>query len=266
MTYITAAILGIIEGLTEFVPVSSSGHLIIARQLLGLQNATGLTFDAILQLGAILALGIYFWRDLFELAVNFLRIVSGRSVSTYHRTLLWAIVIGTIPGVIFGFLLEHKMETVFRNVALVAVTLILGSILMLVAERFAKGNKPLTLKNGLAIGFFQALALFPGVSRSGSTISGGLLLGLNRGEIIKFSFLLSFPIIVGSGLKKLYEAWHAHESGVIGGPLLVGFLCSFAFGLASIHFLIRYLKTHSMNVFAVYRIALALVILFFVVL
>ena len=261
MTIIDSIILGIVQGLTEFLPVSSSGHLIIARQILGIQTIDGLAFDAVLQLATIAAVGLYFWNDLLRLLKTFINIIRKKAVEEKDRVLFWAIFIGTIPAVIFGLLLESKMETVFRNIHLVALTLFLGTFLMFFAERFAKQNAQLTTGKGFVAGLFQVLALLPGVSRSGATISGGLILGLKREEAARFSFLLSFPIILGSGLKKLLDLYKVNELATLGMPLWIGSLVAFIVGVAAIHFLITYLKKHTMNVFVVYRLLLVVMIL-----
>lgn len=263
MNIFDGIILGIVQGLTEFLPVSSSGHLILARQILGIQTLDGLAFDAVLQLATILAVGVYFWRDLWKIFISFLKVVRGKSIEKKEKTMLWAIIIGTIPAVIFGLLLEKKMETIFRNVHLVALTLFLGSLMMLAAEHFAKKTKVLSVGKGFLIGLFQCLALVPGISRSGATISGGLFAGLNREEAARFSFLLSFPIIVGSGLKKLYDLYKVHELATLGMPLWIGSLFAFVIGVGAIHFLITYLKKNTMNAFVVYRIILVIGILAF---
>ena len=257
MNIFDGVILGIVQGLTEFLPVSSSGHLIIARQILGIQTADGLAFDAVLQLATILAVGVYFFKDLLKLATTFFKVIFRKVVSSQEKTMLWAIVIGTIPAVIFGLLLQHKMETVFRNVHLVALTLFLGSLIMFFAEYCAKNNKPITVGRGFLIGLYQTLALFPGMSRSGSTISGGLFTGLTREDAIRFSFLLSFPIILGSGAKELLGL----GSSILSAPLMIGCLVAFIVGIISIHFLVSYLKKHTMNVFVIYRILLVIVLL-----
>jgi undecaprenyl-diphosphatase len=261
MTILNAIILGIIQGLTEFLPISSSGHLIIARQYLGIQTMDGLAFDAVLQLATILAVGLYFWRDIWGLARSFFKLITRKTLVGKESTLFWAIFVGTIPAVIFGLLFESSMDTIFRNIHLVALTLVLGSILMFFAERYAKHNKTLTVEKGLLAGLFQALALLPGVSRSGATISGGLFLGFTREEATRFSFLLSFPIILGSGLKKLLDLYQAHELVVLGPSLWVSSFFAFVVGLAAIHFLITYLKKHTMYVFVVYRLLLVVVLL-----
>jgi undecaprenyl-diphosphatase len=261
MTILNAIILGIIQGLTEFLPISSSGHLIIARQYLGIQTMDGLAFDAVLQLATILAVGLYFWRDILGLARSFFKLITRKALVGKESTLFWAIFVGTIPAVIFGLLFEKSMDTIFRNVHLVALTLVLGSILMFFAERYARQNKNITVEKGLLAGLFQSLALLPGVSRSGATISGGLFLGLTREEATRFSFLLSFPIILGSGLKKLLDLYQAHELVVLGPALWVSSAFAFVVGLAAIHFLITYLKKHTLYAFVVYRLLLVVVLL-----
>ena len=263
MTIFHSIILGLVEGLTEFLPVSSSGHLILARQILGIQTMDGLAFDAVLQLATILAVLVYFWKDLWRIFGTFINLVSKKPVEQKDKTLFWAIVIGTIPAVIFGLLLESKMETIFRNVHLVAITLFLGSLMMFAAEKYARHIKNLTVGKGFLIGLFQVLALVPGVSRSGATISGGLFTGLRREEAARFSFLLSFPVIVGAGLKKLYDIYKLHELAILGPSLWVGSLVAFVVGIASIHFLISYLKKHTLNAFVVYRMLLVLAIIIF---
>jgi undecaprenyl-diphosphatase len=274
MTHLAAIILGFIEGATEFIPVSSSGHLIIGRAILGLGSVGSLTFDAVLQLATSCALLVYFWRDVLRLIQTAWKIVTRQPVEQKEKTLLYAIILGTIPAVIGGLLLEKQMDTIFRNVHLVALTLILGSILMWLAQKYSRkvapheplgelGKHMISIKKGIMIGFFQVLALVPGVSRSGATISGGLFAGLTQEEATRFSFLLSLPVLFGAGLKKLFEVRHDLFSSGYGSALLLGSLTAFIVGLLSIRFLMRYLKTHSLNVFIWYRVLVALVILFF---
>lgn len=261
MSYFQGLILGIVQGLTEFIPVSSSGHLILARQFFSSVSAGDLSVDAVLQLATVLAVLVYFWKDLWQLFVSFLRLLGRKEVVEKEKTLLYSIIIGTIPAVIFGLFLESKMETIFRNAHLVAYALIAGSALMYFAEKYAEQNRDLTTKKGFVVGLFQCLALVPGVSRSGATISGGLLQGLTRSDATRFSFLLSFPIIFGSGMKKLLGLVKTGEFHTLGFPLLLSFFTAFVVGLISIHYLIKYLKTHSLNVFVVYRIILAIAII-----
>lgn len=260
MDIYSSIVLGVVEGLTEFLPISSSGHLIIARDILGLATPNALSIDAILQFGTILAVFVYFFKDLWRILLSAIRFVFRKPIDGSQRVLLGALVVGTVPGVLFGLFLEKTMDTVFRSAFLVACMLIVGSILMYMAEKVAKQTKPLSIQTGFIIGLFQSLALVPGISRSGATISGGLIAGLSREEATRFSFILSFPIIVGAGVKKLYELYQVGDISVLGLPLFVSTLVAFLVGLASIHFLIRYLKTHSLSIFIYYRVILALLV------
>ncbi|MEK7531670.1 MAG: undecaprenyl-diphosphatase UppP [Patescibacteria group bacterium] len=263
MTFFDGLILGLVQGLTEFLPVSSTGHLILAREFFHIGETDGLAVDAVLQLGTVLAVLLYFRSDLWKIFQTFLQFLFRKEVDSKEKTLLFSIFFGTIPAVIFGLLLEKKMEVAFRDDFLVAIMLIFGSILFVIAEAWGKQMSTLTIKKGIGIGFFQCLALLPGVSRSGATISGGLLLGLSREEAARFSFLLSFPIIAGSGLLKLKSLFSLGLLSSIGAPLFLGFITSFLVGLLTIGFLLRFLKTHSLIPFAIYRTALAFGILLF---
>ncbi len=260
MTYLSAIILGIVEGATEFIPVSSSGHLVVIRELFGINSVQGLAFDAVLQLSATVALIVYFRDDIAKIFSTFLKIVVRSNIPQSEKTLLQSIVFGTVPAVLFGLLLEEKMDTIFRDASLVALALVFGSILMFSAQRLARVSGSLTLFKGILIGFFQSLALIPGVSRSGATISGGLIVGLNKDEAVRFSFILSIPIMLGSGLKKLFEIRGDIFGTELGLILLVGSITSFIVGLLSISFLIRYLKNNNLNIFIFYRIILAILI------
>jgi undecaprenyl-diphosphatase len=253
-------VLGFIEGATEFLPISSSGHLIVVRHLLGVNDFGGLAFDAILQLAATLAILVYFWKDLWYLFLTFVNMVMQKPVMEKDKVLLYSIVLGTIPAVFFGLLLESYMDSAFRNIHLVALTLVLGSGLFWIAQKFATKNSELTLKKGIVIGFYQCLALIPGISRSGATISGGLLSGLTQEEAVRFSFLLSIPVLLGAGLKKVFEVRHEIFTSAFGTSLLVGSVVAFVTGLFAINFLIRYLKKNSLDVFIWYRVALAVLI------
>jgi len=251
MTYFVAIILGFVEGATEFIPISSSGHLIIFRQILGVNSFGGLAFDAMLQLSASLAILVYFWEDVLHLIQDTWKIITKQNLEQQNKILLYTILIGTIPAIVFGLLFEQWMETVFRNIELVALTLVLGSILFWYAEKVAKQDKLLSLGRGVIVGFFQCLALVPGVSRSGATISGGLIVGLSKDEAVRFSFLLSLPILLGAGLKKVFN---------FGLPLFLGSVTAFITGLIAINFLIKYLKNHNLNIFIWYRVILATIL------
>ncbi len=263
MTHLVAIILGFVEGATEFVPVSSSGHLIIARQLLGQNVSGGLAFDAILQLATSCALLVYFWRDIWQILQTAWLFLRRKPIEQKEKILLLAIFWGTVPAVVFGLLLQKEMDTVFRSVHLVALTLILGSALFWYAQKKSTQDKILSVGRGIKIGFFQCLALVPGVSRSGATISGGLLSGLTRETAVRFSFLLSVPVLFGSGLLQLFEIRHDLFSTSYGSSLLLGSVIAFITGFAAINFLIKYLKNHNLNLFIWYRIILAVLILIF---
>lgn len=255
--------LGIVQGLTEFLPVSSSGHLILARELLGANTGGGLAFDAILQLGTILAVLVYFRATILRLSADAVRLATGRGrdVKREDRNLIFGIILGTIPALVLGLLLENVMETTFRNPLLVAAMFVAGSLLFFIAERLAKQRDAhATVRQSWWVGCFQTLALVPGVSRSGATISGGLLLGLTRETAAQFSFLLSIPIITGSGLKKLVDVLQSGSLDASWTTLAVGFFSAFFVGYLCIRFLLRYLAKHTLALFAWYRIALAAVV------
>ncbi|MDD5070597.1 MAG: undecaprenyl-diphosphate phosphatase [Candidatus Omnitrophica bacterium] len=181
--------------------------------------------------------------------------------------LTYYLIVGTIPAVVLGLFVKDYMETIFRNISLVAMTLVIGSIIMYVADRFLKkqNTKELTLGKSIIIGFFQSLALVPGMSRSGMSISGGYFLGLSKEAAVRFSFLLSIPIIVGSGLIKVHDV--VKDPSLINGQfsvLLIGATTAFIFGWFAIDFLLKYLKTNSFKVFVIYRIVLAIGLLILV--
>ena len=255
---------GALQGLTEFLPISSSGHLVIFHELFGLTGADDLTFDAILQLGTMLALLVTFRQDLWRLTQNGFHWLKGKRTTEIQRdfNLICAIIIGTIPAIGLGLFLQKWMETIFRHSWLVAIVLLLGSGLMFLAEKTYKPRAtPLNLKSGLSIGLFQCLALIPGMSRSGSTISGGLLQGLSREQATRFSFLLSIPIITGSGLLKLTHVIQQPSHTYSPSDLILSFTVSFIVGSFAINWLLRFLKTHRLFPFIWYRLGLATLVL-----
>lgn len=264
MEIVNSVILGIIQGATEFIPVSSSGHLILAREFLDMQVDYGLAFDAVLQLATTLAVFVYFRKDIFGLIKNFFKFIFRKFVDAKELILLKAVILGTIPAVVIGFLIEDKMDTIFRNPVLVAGSLIVGGLIMFFAEKFGKQNSDLNVKRGIGVGFFQALALVPGFSRSGMTISGGLFFGLKREEATRFAFVLASPILLGAGLKKLLDLGSTGLLESVGSELFFGSVASFLVGLLAIHFLVTFLKRNTMNAFVVYRFILAIAVLLFV--
>lgn len=257
-------ILGITQGITEFLPISSSGHLIIARDVLGITQDGGLAFDAILQLATACAVLLYFRKDIIDLILN----VFKKERDMQKLKLTAALIIGTIPAIVLGLFLQDYMETIFRSTTLVAITLIIGSVVMYIGDLFLKKRtrsaEDLTIMKGFGIGLYQCLALVPGMSRSGMSISGGYFLGLSKEMAVRFSFLLSIPIIVGSGLVKLVDV--IKDPSIISGGFITlsfGFISAFVFGWFSIDFLLKFLKTNSFKVFVVYRTVLAILLLIF---
>jgi len=282
MDIISGIILGAVQGLTEFLPISSTGHLILAREVLGLQVGYGLSVDAVLHLATALAVVIYFRADFWRLVCVLCRwlrelphlllqhtgVAGGgeaRGQDQRDRTLLLALILGTVPAVVFGLLLEDIIETTFRNPLLVAGALIAGSLLFLAAEGIIKKRENArsapTASEGLGIGFFQALALVPGMSRSGMTIVGGMLLGLTRAEAARFGFLLSLPIILGAGGRSAFELGLSGVFAELGVPLFFAALAAFATAMLAIHYLLKYLREHTLAIFVVYRLALAAIVL-----
>lgn len=255
MTQLEAFVLGIFQGVTEFLPISSSGHLILAEHFGKIQGG-GLAFDVFLHLGTLLAVLVYFWRDWW-------RILSGSfsGKDPQARRLLLFLIVGTIPGALSGVLLENYVETVFRDPLRVAFMLALMSLPLLLAEWLAKHRKSLEvlrLPEALFIGVAQALAVIPGTSRSGITMSAGLFVGLRRDEAARFSFLLSAPIIAGAGA---FEMLKLFKQGVaLTGVYFTGFFGALVSGLLVIAWLLRFLKRHTFYPFVAYRLALAAVI------
>ena len=266
MTTIEAVFLGLVQGITEFLPVSSTGHLVLARFFLDVESTHALAFDAILHLATACAVIVYFHRDLILLAHTVVRKLARLPVNSRDMTLVIALIMGTIPAVVFGLLLESMMETLFRNPLLVAGVLAAGSFLFMYAEWTylnASRAPDMTAKKGFKSGLFQTLALIPGMSRSGASIAGGMILGLTREEATRFAFLLAIPLILGAGAKKLIELATMNEP-VMWGAVVVGAMVAFVTGLAAIHFMLAFVRKYSLWPFIWYRIALACVVAFFV--
>jgi undecaprenyl-diphosphatase len=265
VSLIEAIVLGIVQGLTEFLPISSTAHLRIVPAFFGWEDP-GAAFTAVTQLGTMVAVLAYFRADLWRIARAWTGSVLRRErpVSLDAR-LGWYIAIGTVPIVIFGVLFERQIETGARSLYLMGTTLIILGFVLLLAERVGSRSRPLedmSLREGVLVGFAQAAALVPGVSRSGATITAGLFLGLDRRAAARFSFLLSVPAVVLSGLFQLLGIVRGEpgESGGVVG-LVVATLLAFAVGYASIAFLLRYLANHSTAVFVAYRVALGTLVL-----
>ncbi len=265
---IESIILGIIQGLTEFLPISSTAHLVIVPALFHWSSEllNSLTFDVALHLGTLIAVVSYFFRDTVDLISGFVKGLWNRNFKNDPKTRFSLLVfIGTIPAGVLGVLLDKWVETKFRTPAVLATMLIVIGIVMWYAEKIAKRAKKsesMTVRDALIVGFSQALALIPGTSRSGITISSGLFLGYDREEAARFSFLLSIPVIAGAALLKLRVFIHgipAHEMA----PLLLGTFFSALLGFLAIKFFMKYLQGHTMNAFVVYRFLFAAVIIIF---
>jgi undecaprenyl-diphosphatase len=260
-----AIVLGITQGLTEFLPISSTAHLRIVPAFAGWEDP-GAAFTAVTQLGTMAAVLLYFRADLTRIARAWLRSLRDPAARREHDARLgWYIVLGTIPIGIFGIAFKDQIETGARDLYLISVALILLGFVLLAAERVGRKDrdiKDITRRDGIAVGFAQALALVPGVSRSGATISAGLFLGLDRTSAARFSFLLSVPAVVLSGLLELVSILNGSDGEHVGlGALAVATLLAFIVGYASIAFLLRYLSNHSTIVFVVYRVALGVLVL-----
>ena len=272
MSLIEAIILGVVQGLTEFLPISSTGHLTLAGKFLGLisdKNPEHWTsFIAVIQLGTMVSIFIYFWKDLWNIFIDFLKDNFQNRVSfskqTTNAKLGWMIILGTIPIVIIGLLFKDMIEgALTKNLYVISLSLIILAIILAVAEKtaeFKKDLKDITLRDSILIGFAQAVALIPGSSRSGTTITGGLFLGLKRDVAARFSFLLSVPAVLASGLLQLYESLEFINYDLTLN-LIVATLVSALSGYLAIDFLLKFLKKKTTFVFIFYRIALGVLIL-----
>jgi undecaprenyl-diphosphatase len=263
-----ALVMGVVQGLTEFLPVSSSGHLIVVPYLLGWDDAflTSLAFSVMLHVGTLVALLLYFRSDWRRLIPAGLAAVRDRSFQgDDDRRIAWLLVVATIPAAVLGFLLEEVIETSFREVGLVALALVVGGVLLFAADRFgasSRGIPDLTPRIAAFIGFAQALALVPGISRSGISIAAGRVVGLDRGSAARFAFLMATPVTAGAGVYEVARL--AGEGGVASTsvpPLVVGMVASAVSGLAAIHFMLGFLRRQSLDVFVLYRFVLAAVVL-----
>ncbi len=265
MSLLEAIVLGIVQGLTEFLPSSSPGHLRIVPAFLGWDDP-GAAFTAVTQLGTMAAVLLYFRADLVRIARAWLASVPDRSKrSELDARLGWYIVLGTVPIGVFGVLFKDQIETSARDLYVIGVALIVLGLILAAADRVGRLEREIEqikTKDGFWVGIAQALALVPGVSRSGATITAGLFLGLNRAAAARFSFLLSVPAVVLSGLFELSSIIEGEEGEHVGaGALLIATACAFVVGYASIAFLLRFLANHTLFVFVAYRVVLGALVL-----
>jgi undecaprenyl-diphosphatase len=270
-------VLGIVQGLTEFLPISSSAHLLIVPWLFGWNDKgiTSLQFDVALHMGTLIAVLVYFASDWRRLIVAFVRSLTERRVGDDpDRRLAWYLVIGSIPGGIVGLLAESKVDEMFHQpenirtgIIVIAIMMILLAALLWLAERIGKriyDLRNLSFGTAISIGLAQALAVIPGVSRSGSTITAGLFMNLKRETAARFSFLLATPIVLGAGLKKIYDALNDPAATITSDQwpaYIVGFLAAAISGFLCIYFLLRYLQRNSTLPFIVYRVLLGVVLI-----
>lgn len=250
-----AVLAGAVQGLTEFLPISSTGHLIIFENIFGLsQENFGLSFDASLHLGTFFAVSVFFFKDYLQL----FKLKDG---------LLVKLIVATLPAAIFGLLFESAIESTLRQISVVAVALISFSPVLILAEIYSQKTKKKdspTIKNSFIIGLFQSLALIPGISRSGSTISAGLFVGLRREQAARFAFILSGPIIAAAGTKKFLEVLTSSGGSSINIDFfIIGIISSAFFGYLTIKYLLKYLSTNSLYPFVIYRIVLGILLLTF---
>lgn len=265
MTWAQSIVLGAVQGLTEFLPISSSAHLRIVSEL-WFHDDAGASFTAVTQLGTELAVLVFFAKDIVRIVRAWFAGLFDDTKRGLDYRVGWYVILATIPIVILGFVFTDQIRTVGRNLYLIAIMLILFSFVFVAAERFAtqrRGLEQLTLRDAIIMGFAQCLALIPGVSRSGATASAGLFLGLNREAAFRFSFLIAIPAVVGSGVYSLKDAFEPTNVGLqaSGGQIVLATIIAFVVGYAAIAWLLRFVSDHSMNWFAAYRIILGTVVL-----
>jgi len=263
MDFIQAILLGLIQGLTEFLPISSSAHLRIASELMGIGDA-GAAFTAITQIGTELAVVVFFWKDIVRIIGRWFRSLTGAIPRKDPDALMgWWIILGSVPIVVLGLLFQDHIESTFRSLWVVAVTLIVFGLLLGLADWLGKRVHTLdrlTWKHGLIYGFAQALALIPGVSRSGGTITAGLLMGYKREAAARYSFLLAIPAVLGSGFYELSKALKAPAVTPM-GETVVATIVAFVVALVVIGVFMRYISSHSFLPFVVYRVLLGIVVM-----
>ncbi|KAA1376313.1 undecaprenyl-diphosphate phosphatase [Aeromicrobium fastidiosum] len=262
MDFLRAVVLGVVQGLTEFLPISSSAHLAIIPKFLGWDDP-GAAYTAVIQIGTELAVLLYFWRDIWTIGSGWVRgVFSAEARQAPEWRMGWFVIIGSVPIVVLGLVLQDAIDREFRNLWVIGTTLIVLGIVLGIAERVGRKTSPienLTMKHAILLGVAQAGALVPGVSRSGATISMGLFLGYERAAATRYAFLLAIPAVVGAGVFKLKDIGGDNAYGT--GPTIVGTVVSFVVGLAVIHWLLKYVSTHSYTPFVLYRVGLGSLVL-----
>nr|WP_239538974.1 undecaprenyl-diphosphate phosphatase [Arcanobacterium pluranimalium] len=265
-----AIILGLVQGLTEFLPISSSAHLRIVGDLFPNLGDPGVTFTAVTQIGTETAVVLYFWKDIVRIIKKWFQALPigpwKKQVpsSDPDARMGWIVIIGTFPIVILGLLLENAIDSVFRNLYITALMLALFAVFLGLADRFGKRSIPLekmSVRDGVILGFAQSMALIPGVSRSGGTITVGLLLGYTRAAAARVSFLLAIPAVMGSGFYRLFSDG-GNDAHIGAMPLLIATITAFAVGYAVIVWFLKLVETKSYRPFVIYRLVLATLVVF----
>jgi undecaprenyl-diphosphatase len=267
MTIIQSIILGIIQGLTEFIPISSSAHLVITKYLLGwnIPNQEAFIFDVIIHLGTLIAVVIYFWKDIWKIIRAVVTgIIERQPFKDDSSRLGWIIILATIPAVVVGVLFKSQVEQAFSKPIYSAIFLLVTALFLVLAEIIGHRRRQIEAMNwidGLVIGLFQAVSLLPGISRSGSAITGGMIRDLDRQSSARFSFLLSIPAILGAALLTVVDLIKSHSLQVHISTLVVGFVVSAIVGYLAIRWFISYLGKRSLYIFAIYCVVVSIVVI-----
>lgn len=269
MSIFQAFILGIIQGLTEFLPISSSAHLVLAPYLLGwkIPESQVFSFDVLVQMGTLLAVILYFWKDILDIVQAWLSgLIHRQPFYNAHARMGWYLILATIPAGLAGILLKDLVELAFNSPTATAWFLLVTAALLWAAETIGKRNRKIetiTWKDALWIGCFQVLSIFPGISRSGSTIAGGLARNLERRDAGRFAFLMAIPVMTAAGLLSLLDLMRLPNLGAFLPVLAVGFITSALVGYFSIHWLLSFITRRSLKPFAIYCVLLAAIVLLF---
>ena len=259
MSWFEAIVLGIVQGLTEFLPISSSAHLLITGQLFFDGRDPGAAFTAVSQIGTEMAVIVYFAKDIWRIISKWFRALAGKVPQSDPDVRMgWMVIVGSLPIAALGLFFEDAIDTGLRNLWITAAMLAGVAVILFVADRRAKNERTLdqlSWRHAIFFGMWQALALIPGVSRSGATISGGLLMGYRREAAARYSFLLAIPAVLSSGLYKLKDI--GGDTNAAWGPTIVATVIAFFIGYAVIAWLLRYVASHDFTIFVIYRLALA---------
>ena len=270
MNIFQAIILGIVQGLTEFLPISSSGHLVLIPHLFNwnIPEDQVFVFDMLIQAGTLIAVILYFWKDLWSILTGWISaLFNKKPFDTLEAKLGWLLILATIPGVLGGLFLNNLVESAFGSAKMTVVFLAITAIILSIGEWLGNKQRNLTDLNwidALIMGLFQVLALFPGISRSGSTITGGLLRNLDRESAARFSFLMSVPIMLGASIVTLFDIPSITNPSSFILALIVGFLVAGIVGYLSIRWLLHYLSNHSLGKFSIYLMAICILAVLFI--